>query len=378
MKINITIILVVLLFQFNVITAQQTLNETMLIGGITREYILYIPAGYDGLTPVPLLFNFHGATMSAYDQMIYCDMRPVADTADFVLVHPQGTLFNGETHWNVGSWTAGSTADDVGFTEAMIDTLAANYNIDRNKVYSCGFSNGGYLSFELACQLSNQIAAIGSVGGRMSTDTYSSCNPSHPTPVITIHGTADSTVSYYEDYPPGSKSVLKVIDYWVNFNNTDALAIVTNIPDLNSSDGSTVEFHAYNNGDNCTAVEHYKIIGGDHEWPGIWGNMDIHASRKIWEFLSKYDINGLIGCGTTSINKEINEIHIYPNPANDHVTIEMDLTENLEYYIYSSIGELIMSGIIDSNKITVDISYLSSNIYLLKVGNKHLKLIKTD
>jgi len=349
--------------------------------GTTRKYIIYIPAIYDGLNPVPLLFNFHGATMSAYDQMVNCDMRFVADSVGFILVHPQGTLFNGETHWNVGSWTAGSTSDDIGFTNAMIDSLASNYNIDLNRVYSCGFSNGGYFSFELACQMSDQIAAVGSVAGRMSIDTYNSCNPSHPTPVITIHGTADNTVGYYGNYPPGSKSVLEVIDYWVDYNNTDASSKVTNIPDLNISDGSTVEYHAYKNGDNNTTVEHYKVVGGDHDWPGMWGNMDIHASLEIWKFLSKYDINGLIGNGTTSIKKGINENHeilIYPNPVHDYVTIEMDKTENQEYHIYSTIGKLILSGRIDSNNNTIDISGLSSNIYLLKVGNKIMKLIKPE
>ena len=381
MRIKISIILAIFLYQLNVLNAQQTLNETMLHDGTTREYIVYIPTIYDGLTPVPLLFNFHGATMSAYDQMVYCDMRFVSDTAGYILVHPQGTLFNGETHWNVGSWTARSTADDIGFTEAMIDTLANNYNIDLKRVYSCGFSNGGYFSFELACQLSDRIAAVGSVAGRMSIDTYNSCNPSHHTPVITIHGTADNTVGYYGNYPPGSRSVSQVIDYWVNYNNSDLSPIVTSMPNLNSSDGSTVEYHAYNNGDNCTSIEHYKIIGGDHDWPGMWGNMDIHASAELWNFLSKYDSNGLIGCGTTSINEDINErneILIYPNPAKNNVTIEMDLTENLEYHIYSSIGELIMSGIIESNNKTVDISDLSSNIYLLKIRDKTLKLIKTE
>ncbi|MEL6660141.1 MAG: PHB depolymerase family esterase, partial [Bacteroidota bacterium] len=125
---------------------------------VTREYIVYVPEIYNEDTPTPLMFNFHGWTMSASAQMNSCDMRYVADTAGFILVYPQGLVYQGATHWNVGSWTAGSTADDVGFTSAMIDQLSGEYNIDLNRVYACGWSNGAYFSYELACQLSDRIA----------------------------------------------------------------------------------------------------------------------------------------------------------------------------------------------------------------------------
>ena len=174
MKTLITLLLLVPVF----LNAQQTLNETMIHNSVTRAYIVYIPATYSENSAVPLMFNFHGYTMTANDQMTWGgDMRSVADTAGFILVYPQGTLLGGSTHWNVGSWTSWSTADDIGFTEAMVNSISANYNIDLSRVYSCGYSNGGYFSFELACQLSGQIAAIGSVGGTMSSETYAACNP---------------------------------------------------------------------------------------------------------------------------------------------------------------------------------------------------------
>jgi polyhydroxybutyrate depolymerase len=382
MNTKITSIIALLILSFNLTEAQQTLNESILHNGVWRQYIVYIPAIYDGTSPVPLMFNFHGYTMTANDQMTWGgDMRPVADTAGFILVYPQGTLFWGSTHWNVGSWTAGSTADDLGFTETMIDTLADNYNIDLTRVYSCGYSNGGYFSFELACQLSGRIAAIGSVGGTMSTETFNACNPLHPTPIVTIHGTADGTVSYSGGNPSNSKSLTDVNTYWANYNNTNASATISNLPNINTSDGSTVEYHEYNNGDVCTSVEHYKVRGGGHDWPGAWGNMDINASAVIWDFVSQYDINGLIACGTTSINKNIDEtdeIHIYPNPASDFVTIEMDLLEDQEYHIYSSIGVLIVSGVVDSINRTIDLSGLPSSIYFLTIGDYTVKLIKTE
>jgi len=372
---------VIFLFATIYSNAQQTLNESMLHDGVTREYIVYVPAVYNGSSSVPLLFNFHGYGMSANNQMSYGNMRAVADTAGFILVYPQGTLFWGSPHWNVGSWTLGSTADDIGFTEAMIDTLAANYNIDLNRVYSCGYSNGGYFSFELACQLSAKIAAIGSVGGTMSTETYNSCNPSHPTPVVTIHGTDDATVSYSGGKPENSESLSDVNTYWANYNNTIVSPVVSTLPNINTTDGSTVELSLYNNGDNCTSVEHYKVIGGDHDWPGSWGNMDINADAVIWSFVSKYDLNGLIGCATTSINENNNtreSYKIYPNPVHTQMTIDLGLAVEKEFRLYNPIGELVLTGVLNSQISTIDLSSLPPNVYVLNINNHSIKLIKTE
>lgn len=375
------ILFVIFLFATIYSNAQQTLNESMLHDGVTREYIVYVPAVYNGSSSVPLLFNFHGYGMSANNQMSYGNMRAVADTAGFILVYPQGTLFLGSPHWNVGSWTLGSTADDIGFTEAMIDTLAANYNIDLNRVYSCGYSNGGYFSFVLACQLSAEIAAIGSVGGTMSTETYNSCNPSHPTPVVTIHGTDDAIVSYSGGNPNNSESLSDVNTYWANYNNTIVPPVVSTLPNIDTTDGSTAELSLFDNGDNCTSVEHYKVIGGDHDWPGSWGNMDINADAVIWSFVSKYDLNGLIGCATTSINENNNtqeNYKIYPNPVHTQITLDLGLAVEKEFRLYNPIGELVLTGVLHSQISTIDLSSLPPNVYVLNIDNHSIKLIKTE
>ena len=372
---------VIFLFATIYSNAQQTLNESMLHDGVTREYIVYVPAVYNGSSSVPLLFNFHGYGMSANNQMSYGNMRAVADTAGFILVYPQGTLFSGSPHWNVGSWTSGSTADDIGFTEAMIDTLAANYNIDLNRVYSCGYSNGGYFSFVLACQLSAEIAAIGSVGGTMSTETYNSCNPSHPTPVVTIHGINDAIISYFGVYPNNSKSLSDVNTYWANYNNTIVPPVVSTLPNIDTTDGSTAELSLFDNGDNCTSVEHYKVIGGGHDWPGSWGNMDINADAVIWSFVSKYDLNGLIGCATTSINENNNtqeNYKIYPNPVHTQITLDLGLAVEKEFRLYNPIGELVLTGVLHSQISTIDLSSLPPNVYVLNIDNHSIKLIKTE
>lgn len=348
--------------------------------GLTRDYIVYIPMSYDGSKAVPLLFNFHGWTMSADDQMTWvADMRPIADTANFILVYPQGSLFNGNTHWNVGGRFAGSTADDIGFTEAMIDTLASTYNIDLSRIYSCGYSNGGEFSFELACKLSSRIAAIGAVAGTMTDYTYNACNPTHTIPVVNLHGTADDIVDYYGTYPDGIKSQDAMILYWTSFNNTDPSATVTNMPDINTRDGSTVIYYDYPDGDNCSSVKHYKVVNGGHDWPGNLGNMDIDASSIIWNFVSQFDLGGLIGCGISpnvEINQDEYEVSVFPNPISGILSIQMSSSENQYYEIYSTMGNRVRSGILNSDNTVIDMTGLSSNIFILKINGRTIKLMK--
>ncbi|MEL6972721.1 MAG: PHB depolymerase family esterase, partial [Bacteroidota bacterium] len=146
---------------------QQIINSSIQFDDLERTYLLYVPPSYTGDESVPLVLNFHGYTSNSGEQFFYSDFRAVADLNNFLVVHPQGTQDSeGNTHWNVG-W-GGSTVDDVGFTAALIDSLAAEYNINPERIYSTGMSNGGFMSYQLACELSDRIAAIASVTGTMN------------------------------------------------------------------------------------------------------------------------------------------------------------------------------------------------------------------
>jgi polyhydroxybutyrate depolymerase len=225
--------------------------------------------------------------------MIYTGFNEISDTANFIVVYPQGTTYLGATHWNVGGFTQGSTTDDVGFLDSLIDEISSDYSINPDRIYSTGMSNGGYMSFLLACQISPKIAAIASVTGSMTPPTYDECNPQHPTPVLQIHGTTDDVVAY-GGTAGWSESIPDVLDYWVTYNNCDSEAVITAIDDIDTSDGTTVEHHLYGSGDNGVTTEHFKVFGGGHDWPGAWGNMDIEASIEIWKFFMRFDINGAL------------------------------------------------------------------------------------
>ena len=264
------------------------LTQTLSHDGIAREYIVYVPESYDGTSAVPLMLNFHGYGGIADQYLQYADMRPLADTENFILVYPQGTLLNGDPHWNAGleSDENKSDADDFGFVEVLIDEIVANYNIDLARVYSCGYSNGAFFTYALACYHSDKIAAIGSVAGTMMEETYNNCSPSHPTAMINIHGTADKPVPY--GGTRGLVSIDEVLTYWTSFNNTSTTPMVNSMDDS----GTTIEHHSYTDGDNNTAVEHYKIIDGGHVWFDISYD-GANTSRLIWDFVSRYDVNGL-------------------------------------------------------------------------------------
>ena len=371
-----TILLLLIGFAFS-ISAQQTINGSMIHDGIQRDYILYIPAIYDGNTDVPLILNFHGFGSNANQQLVYGDFRDIADKEGFLLVHPEGTLLNGNQHWNVGSFTIGSTTDDVSFTEALIDELANQYAINLDRVYATGMSNGGYMSFLLACQLSEKIAAVASVTGSMTPETYNACNAQHPTPILQIHGTGDSTVPYNGD--TWTRSIEDVISYWANYNNCETNPTTTALADIDPSDGSTVEHIVYIDGDNGLTTEHMKVIGGGHTWPGSafnfpGTNYDINASMEIWQFFSRFDING-----TLSVNKFDNrQVIIYPNPTNSKINLSLNFSEELNYELFSSLGKLLIIGTIKTNNQEIDLSNLSPNIYYLKLGNQVFKILKSN
>jgi polyhydroxybutyrate depolymerase len=255
--------------------------QSIVYDGINREYVLYIPDSYDGTSSVPLMLNFHGFGGSASDYMQEADMRSLAEVDTFILVYPQGSCLEGSSHWNPCPTDGDnkSTADDVGFVEFMISEISSQYNTDMERIYAAGYSNGGMMAYGLANYKSDLIAAVASVSGTMLDCTGPT---SHPMPVVHLHGTSDSVVSYN-----GSidwNSVQSTLDHWINFNNTDLTPTITS--------DNNIERYVYDQGDSSVSVEHYKFIGGEHVWFSTTFQ-DQDTSELVWNFVSRYDINGL-------------------------------------------------------------------------------------
>ena len=364
---------------------QQQINKTMFFDGQNRSFIVYVPSSYNASSQSPLLFNFHGGGGTSSDFINFTnDMRPIADTANFIAVYPQAAVdpTDGSNSWLHKTPT---THNDINFIEAIIDTLSNDYNIDNDRVYACGYSEGGIFSYELGCRLNDRIAAFSSVSGSMLVDAFrvsyynlGNCSPIHPTAVLLIPGTSDSSPhSSYSGLQPYYMSVNDITTYWANHNNTDINPTVTQIPNTNNSDGSTVEKRIWENGDNCVAIQELKVINGDHDWPGSSGNMDIDASEEIWKFVSMYDINGLINCGSTdiTISSDI-DFKIFPNPTSEFITINSLEKNNLSYSIFSIVGKMVMNGNINKSNPKINISQLEPQLYILMIDGNSYKIIK--
>ncbi len=363
------------LFVINFLFAQTSVSDTIITGGVARAYRLYIPAIYNPANPVPLVFNLHGYGSNNTQQELYGDFRPVADTANFIIALPQGLNIGGGAGWNNFGSVASANAD-LNFIADLIDTLSQQYNINLNKVYSTGMSNGGFMSYDIACFMSDRFAAIASVTGSMIPSHKNACNPQHPMPVMEIHGTTDPVVSYTGSGGSlTSTHIDSLVKFFVNFNNCNNAPSFAALPDINTADNCTAEHYLYSGGLAGSSVELYKIINGGHSWPGAVypttsgnTNEDFNASVEIWRFFSQYNLDDL----TVGIKNKLteNEFSIYPNPSNGFLTLEFKNYDNAFIEIFNSTGEKALEQKISTVFTAINMKKYSGGIYFYLVRNK--------
>jgi polyhydroxybutyrate depolymerase len=344
----------------------QTTVHSFSFEGATRSYRVYVPATYTGTTAVPLVFNLHGYTSNALQQEFYSEMNAVADTAGFIVCYPDGL----NNSWNSGfsgNYTGG--VNDVGFISVLIDTLRANYTIDPTRVYSCGMSNGGFMSYRLACDLEARIAAIASVTGSMTSLQLNNCQSSRPLPILEIHGTDDPTVPYTTSgLAIGVDSILR---YWRGINTCVAAPTYDTLPDV-VQEQSTVTTQWYTGCDANVEVAHYKIENGGHTWPGasflIPGNttnQDIEASVEIWKFFSRFSHPNpvLTSVGTNIIMPKPT---VSPIPATEQVQVS-SLMPGAQLILVDVNGREMGKWLAMAEKFSIDVSDLPAGIYFLHV-----------
>lgn len=341
---------------------------TLIHDGLTRTYRLHTPTGYNADSLYPFVINMHGLGSNAFEQEIYTAFNNVADSAGIVVAYPNG--FN-ET-WNVSSATG---TDDVGFISALIDTIDFQYSIDLDRVYATGMSMGGFMSYRLACELADRIAAIASVSGLQA---FYPCNPDRPVPVMQFHGTADPIVPY--------SGVPATISHWVNHNLCPLTPITTDLPDIDTNDNSTVTVSYYGLCEESTEVILYTINNGGHTWPGatiIIGvtNQDIKASNEIWIFFKKYTLQGSTGIESDQSEPGLTCI-FYPNPVNDLATVELvhAPTDHFDFRIFDITGKLLLErNNLSDERFLIDCSQVPAGFYIavLSSGTKqyHQKII---
>ena len=265
------------------------------IDGKKREYYVSLPENTS--KPIPLIINFLGFLDRAINQKEFSQMDNYAHQNGVGVVYPEGV----KRSWNVGKAIL-NNENDIGFVNALIDSVSSKYNIDSDRIYACGFSNGGTFSYELICSLSNKIAAFGSVGGNFSINEKRVCNIDREIPLIHIHGTKDRL----QEYNKSDRDFLSTIEsfnFWVKYNLLDK-TIVENITDVHKKDRTTVEKYTFYKNNSDTKVIHFKVEKGGHLWLGspmgdrflerlLFGrnNHEINSSKELVDFFLKYKLS---------------------------------------------------------------------------------------
>lgn len=324
-----------------ILQAQTTVLDTFNFDGYQRDYILYVPAIYDGSAAVPLVINLHGYGSNATQQSLYGNFKNLADVDNFLVVHLNGTNdLSGTRYWN--AFVNAGAVDDVAFINELIDRLSATYNIDQSKVFSTGMSNGGYMSYKLACELDYRIAKIASVTGSMNSNLFNNCAPGGPVPVMQIHGTSDLTVPY--NGSTGVASIEDVVDKWVAINNCDTTPMIFDLPDINTNDNCTAQRYTYANGTDDSEVILYKITDGGHTWPnaiielgGNNTNRDFDASQVIWEFFKGEPFVG--------IRDHVNQTKVSMVYQNNILKLSFPQHYGvLDILVFNSLGQMVYKG----------------------------------
>lgn len=260
--------------------------------GLDRRFRLTVP---DSAQPgSPLVIVMHGYGGSAKSIQDYSAMDDLAQAEGFVAVYPQGVEDqDGSRFWQVGyTFHAEQTVDDVSFMRALVDHLETSVGVDRDAVFATGMSNGGDMSFLLACEASDLVRAVAPVAGTMMANTLATCAPTAPPPILAINGT-DDDVTFYDGDPTNSggwgayADIPGVIDFWVGAHGLDQ-SETTTLEDLDQGDGSVVFFERHWGASTDAEVWLYRVEGGGHDWPGPWGNGDIDASTEAWNFFAGY------------------------------------------------------------------------------------------
>ena len=267
-------------------------NKFLTSGGWPREFILYVPPGYTNGEKTPLVFVFHGYGGNPGSMLIYTEMDRLANEENFIVAVPKGSGPSNALSWNAGTccgYASQVNIDDVTFVSDMIDMISSEYCIDPARIFATGFSNGAMMSYRLACELSDRIAAVAPVAGDIR---LAECNPQRLVPGIGFHGTADAVIPYS----------------W-------ALASVEAAADFNQCSDETEVVYQYDEV-TCVAykgcaqeatVEFCTVAGGGHNWPGaidlckiypdsceIYGHttQDIDASLAMWQFFTAHAMPG--------------------------------------------------------------------------------------
>ena len=264
-------------------------NESIGVDGRGRSWRLYLPESLpDG--PVPLVVGLHGGLGSGEQFARSTDFDDQADAGGFIAAYPNGIgVF---PTWNAGRCCGVAmrqNVNDVKFIEAMVAAIMDEYDIDRDRIYVAGHSNGAIMALRLACE-SDLFRAAGAVAGSLEVET---CDPPSPVSLLLIHGDSDS------NHPIGGG---RGTDSIANIDFTsvaDSMAILAPAmgcsTDTEESADGPITTTAWLGCPEGTRVELQVIAGANHAWPGGGPSLvgtpsdALDATAELWEFFDSQD-----------------------------------------------------------------------------------------
>lgn len=360
---------------------------TVNFDGKDRTYKIYTPTNLAPNAKTVVLLHGLGATMNDFDNSSW---PAIADSANIILIAPQGLSFNSFIGVIEGVFNSGmvlpiinqgvnSDVDDIRFISHLMDEVAANYSTDHDRVYITGFSNGGFMTQRCACELTEKIAAVASVSGTRSA-AYPPCNDGFTMPVAHFHGDMDSVVTwggYVSSGAIGAQlgiSVDSLLSDWKITNNALDSEVSSTIGDSTASLYMTHTEYKTPSGESM--VELFKVHGGVHGYYGYMhtGNK-FDIAHETWKFFNKH-----LTLGIASVeNNWMSTLSIYPNPVREQLHIEGDLSLVQSMAIYSITGGLVK--VIPQVNSSIDVSAIPSGVYILKITgwngeNASYKLLK--
>lgn len=270
--------------------AKNRSNGTIVSSGERREYLLHVPRNLDRAKPAALVLSLHGAGGWPAMQRDVSRWNELADREGFIVVYPAGRDAPGPRVWHMAS------ERDPQFIADLIDTLRAEHNIDRKRIYANGLSNGAGMSFALSCRMPERFAAIGMVGAALLLPS-TWCKSTQPVPMIGIHGLRDTAAPYHGGaswIAPHFEPFLEFGAGWARRNRC-----APNAPDVEMQDGVTRREY-----DQCAedaTVVLYTLRDGGHTWPGgvelpewFLGKTieDFDATAEMWRFFEEHPRSG--------------------------------------------------------------------------------------
>ena len=270
--------------------------------GVQRASMRHRPLGYDGTRAAPLVIDLHAYTESAAVHAAFDGLADTADRHGFLLVTPSGT--GDSPIWN--SARSPFVSDDVMFVRDLLHTVESTDCVDSNRIYVTGLSNGGLMASQLACSLSEQIAAVAPVAG---VTVPADCAPTRAVPTIAFHGTADTFLEYGGGLGPSGDGLMTTPQSVAVFKNLDRRSVPDLMSDWARRNGCTALVPDQQLGADvvlrrwagCGAdVQLYTVEGGGHSWPGSAAyraapgigttTMTIDANELMWAFFEQHPL----------------------------------------------------------------------------------------